>query len=226
MTKATSGKSRLPNNRESLLTAAARHFALQGISGTNLKSIASEVGVSAPAIYYHFESKEQLAFEAFHWAMSEFNEYVRARTASTDPTLRMAESVRAHVQFKLQRPEIAMAYSVLMGTSDRLQDFNAEYRGSLKSLEREYYNFLHRTVDAGLAAGQFHAAVPSLPVFAIISMCEHVPTWFSPAGPLSIEEVSKNFADYALGILKATPEDRLRAADWLAVLTRESGGRA
>lgn len=47
--------------RENLLQLAARLFRTNGYSATSMRSIASQAGIEAASIYYHFDSKEALA---------------------------------------------------------------------------------------------------------------------------------------------------------------------
>jgi AcrR family transcriptional regulator len=200
-----------PNVRELLLTTAVRHFGLHGIEATNLKGIAKEVGVSAPAIYYHFQSKEQLAFEAFEWAMTSFYQFVQGAVNAADPSSRLVEIVKAHVRFKLLHRDVAMAYNMLLGNHDRFKEFSDEHKAALKALERDYYVYLREVIDLGIKVGQFAVDNRSLPTFAIISMCEFVANWYRGNGPIEIDEVADTFAGYALGIVGATADDRARA---------------
>ena len=48
------------NKREQILDAAARHFSRHGFDATSLEEVAGEVGVTKPAIYYHFKDKSAL----------------------------------------------------------------------------------------------------------------------------------------------------------------------
>ena len=48
--------------RERILAAAERLFAERGFSGVSMPAIAAAAGITAGAIYKHFESKEQLFF--------------------------------------------------------------------------------------------------------------------------------------------------------------------
>ena len=54
---------RRERSREEILEAA-RHVLLQnGVGGMTLEAVAKEVGVSKPALYYYFPSKDALLFE-------------------------------------------------------------------------------------------------------------------------------------------------------------------
>jgi TetR/AcrR family transcriptional regulator len=49
--------------KQDILRVALRHFALKGLSNTNMDDIAEELGIHKPSIYYHIGKKEVL-FEA------------------------------------------------------------------------------------------------------------------------------------------------------------------
>ncbi|WP_456451188.1 TetR/AcrR family transcriptional regulator, partial [Hydrogenimonas sp.] len=48
------------NRKELILATAARHFSARGYDATSLEDVAAEVGVTKPAIYYHFKDKSAL----------------------------------------------------------------------------------------------------------------------------------------------------------------------
>ncbi|MCY7774876.1 TetR/AcrR family transcriptional regulator, partial [Bacillus licheniformis] len=48
------------NTQDAIVEAAFTLIARHGLKGTSLSMIASEVGISKPAIYYYFPSKEEL----------------------------------------------------------------------------------------------------------------------------------------------------------------------
>jgi TetR/AcrR family transcriptional repressor of nem operon len=55
--------------REMILTRAAQLFSRQGYFGSSLSDIMHETGLEKGGIYNHFTSKEQLALEAFDFAV-------------------------------------------------------------------------------------------------------------------------------------------------------------
>lgn len=57
---------------QNIIEAAFKLFAEHGIEKTSLSMIANEVGISKPAIYYHFSSKEALIDFLFEEIFSDF----------------------------------------------------------------------------------------------------------------------------------------------------------
>lgn len=54
-----------PDTRESLLDAAERRFAADGVEGASLRSITREAGANLAAVHYYFGSKEGLVEAVF-----------------------------------------------------------------------------------------------------------------------------------------------------------------
>ncbi len=53
------------DTKEKILLTAIKMFSKYGYDAVSLSKIAKEVGITKPAIYYHFESKEKLVEETF-----------------------------------------------------------------------------------------------------------------------------------------------------------------
>src|SRR5687767_2248300 len=56
---------RTADTRERIERAALHHFVHQGVAETSIRDIAEKAGISLGAMYNHFESKEDLAFQLF-----------------------------------------------------------------------------------------------------------------------------------------------------------------
>ena len=56
------------NTRERILETATDLFAEKGYAGTYVREIVEKAGVSKPALYYYFKSKEGLFYAILEWA--------------------------------------------------------------------------------------------------------------------------------------------------------------
>src|SRR5262245_9789969 len=95
--------------RERVMQVALQMFLANGYAGTSLKAVADELGVSPPALYWYFPSKEDLYSSVIEQAMQDFLSYVRDAITDSDPVFKLSQLVRAHVTWQLQQSEIAQA---------------------------------------------------------------------------------------------------------------------
>ena len=76
------------STREKILDVALDLFTDQGFDGTSMREIAERLGISKPAIYYHFASKEDILM-ALHMRLHEFGRAALARLAGQTMTLQI-----------------------------------------------------------------------------------------------------------------------------------------
>jgi AcrR family transcriptional regulator len=76
------------NRREMILAAASELFKADGYEGVGMKDIGDAVGVTAPAIYAHFNSKAALLTAVLERAMDRIGETVETETQRGAPPLK------------------------------------------------------------------------------------------------------------------------------------------
>jgi AcrR family transcriptional regulator len=76
------------STREKILDVALDLFTDQGFDGTSMREIAERLGISKPAIYYHFASKEEILM-ALHMRLHEFGKVALARLTGQTVTLQV-----------------------------------------------------------------------------------------------------------------------------------------
>ncbi len=75
-----------PDTRQRILDAALDLFIEQGFDGTSLRQIAEQLGVTKAALYYHFESKDDILM-ALHLRLHEFGKESLRRMGEGPVTL-------------------------------------------------------------------------------------------------------------------------------------------
>jgi AcrR family transcriptional regulator len=89
--------------REQLLAAASRLFAERGFRSVSIEDLASEAGVSGPALYRHFDSKEailtDLLIDVSEQLLREGTEKV---TNATSPSDAIRSLIAFHTDFALR----------------------------------------------------------------------------------------------------------------------------
>lgn len=119
--------------RDQILVEAARLFARNGFHGTSIDGIGAAAGVSGPAIYRHFPSKEGLLAEMLVGISEHLLAGARRIVAAhPDPHDRLRALVDFQVDFALHRPE-------LITVQDRdLANLPDDARRRVRALQRAY----------------------------------------------------------------------------------------
>lgn len=99
------------NDTKERLLAAARALYLEGGFATfSLREVARRVGISAPAVYRHYESKEALLEAVCAQGFQIFSSYLVRALREGTPLERLRASGRMYLAFATDHPQ---AYSVL-----------------------------------------------------------------------------------------------------------------
>ncbi len=188
-----------------IVRTALALFAQNGYDGTSLKAIATQVGVSTPALYWHFKSKDEIYLTAIEKMLTDFLDAVRGAVHSPEPLPRFREFVSAHVRYQLERRDEAGIYAQMVGMRHLAASLPDEHRAAIISLQRSYLSELREILLAGRDDGTFSFTDVRATAFAVTTLCEYVHTWFNPDGPLSIDQVVQLYADLAVRMVGAEP---------------------
>lgn len=153
------------SRREQILTAAAELFARHGFHGVGIDDIGAAVGISGPALYRHFRSKDAMLGEM----LSSISHYLldggtalAARTA--DPERVLAELVGFHVDFALTQP------SLITVQERNLANLTDEDRKEVRALQRRYVEVWVRAIrDAVAGVSERRARSAAHAVFGLIN---------------------------------------------------------
>ncbi|MET3957799.1 AcrR family transcriptional regulator [Rhodococcus sp. OAS809] len=187
------------DTRERVLDAAARLFSERGYEAASLKQIAAAVGVSAPALYWHFESKAVLLHAVIDRSLRRFTRTIlAAQQSATTPRERLAALVRAYVLSQLRQVADAEAYSNLYAPGHLMSVLSEESRSEFRALENQTFNALRDTVREGVTLGVFTTDSPTFATRAIVSIGEDSANWFEYDGEMNEEQ----FADRVVGLVE------------------------
>jgi len=179
--------------RERILEEAVKLFYERGFSGTTLDDIAGKLGVTKPFIYTHFRSKVEL-LEAICRPTIEMSLAAIADAAERggSPSERLYNGVVDFTRVVLQRQaNIAVYFREEKNLSEvGLADINA--------LRKRFDRLLSDLLDEGAKAGAFTIADVRVAALAIGGMVSWAYTWYQPGGRLSIDDVGKQMAQFAL----------------------------
>jgi TetR/AcrR family transcriptional regulator, cholesterol catabolism regulator len=191
-----SGSGQTESTRQRVLDAAAGLFLKYGYEGTTMNRLAKEVGVSAPALYWHFASKAELALAFMQRSLESVGSYVDSAVSADDPVERLNQFVRAYVTYELELGKSLPAEDTLHrhGFEELLDSLTEGDRMLLKRLRRRLFDLLSEILEAGVGAGVFHLEDRAVTAQAIITMCDYLFTWYRPGGRFSVATIADIYA--------------------------------
>jgi AcrR family transcriptional regulator len=190
--------------REQVVRVAIELFLQRGYEGTSLKAIATEIGISTPALYWHFPSKQDIFFAALEQILDDFLETVRNQLMADSPRERLAELVTAHVRFQLERQPSAEIYQTTFGFKGQVQQLPAEYRRRILERQRSYMHEVRDILHRGREQGDFAFEDLAVTAFAVIQLCDYPTSWYDADGRLSPEEIAELFVGLTLRMVGGT----------------------
>lgn len=108
----TTTKDRRRARQADFLQVAAELFAERGYAGTSVDDLGGRLGVSGPAVYWHFASKEALLTEMLSGISDRLLEGgTRCVAGATDGHEALANLVSWQVRFALDHPELITVHS-------------------------------------------------------------------------------------------------------------------
>ncbi|TDC81930.1 TetR/AcrR family transcriptional regulator [Actinomadura sp. 7K507] len=184
-----------------ILRAAIAVMTEHGYHGTSVRDIAMRAGISPAALYYHFESKQEVLATIMERGIETLLRASRAALAEAgdEPAAGLGTLVETHVLFHLQDQR-----GTMLGTSE-LRALDEPVRGRHIAKRHQQQRLFDGVITRGAELGVFSTPIPLEASRAIVVMCTGVAAWFSPDGPLGRAEIARNYRRLALDMVAARP---------------------
>lgn len=187
-----------------VLEQAALLFARKGFANTSLQDVAEAIGLSRPALYYYFPSKnallEALVEDVTVAAVTMLAE-IRNNT-ELGPEERLRRAVESLVLWGLERPT---RFKVIDRAEELLPpDISATHEAA----KRQVLQAMVTLIADGVAAGILRPVEPRLAALSIIGMCNWTAWWWTPKSRHNKEEVATFIGEMALAALRRVGPNR------------------
>ncbi|GAB2642393.1 TetR/AcrR family transcriptional regulator [Nocardioides ginkgobilobae] len=173
-----------------ILSASRDAFYESGYHGTTVRDIARRLGVTVPALYYHYENKEALLLSILDASIEHLTRLCEAavRDAGDSPVDRFLNVVECITLYEATAKRTAMIDHEMRLLSP---DLRSLYAGKRRRVE----DMLLDAVRDGIATGQFDAADAKDTTRAILGMLQAIPMWYDPAGPITPTDLARRYLD-------------------------------
>lgn len=180
------------SRREQILETAADLFARRGFHGVSVSDIGAACGVSGPALYKHFPSKDSVLAEMLV-SISErlLGDGSRRVAEATDPVAGLRALIAFHVDF-------ALAHPALIVVQDRdWSSLPGDARERVRTLQRSYVDlWAAQCRAADPALGPAPARARAHAVFGLINSTPHS----AVLPPADMAALLRAMAEAALGL--------------------------
>lgn len=139
----------MSEQREKILACACDLYLEDGLEGFSMRKLARAVGVTAPALYRHYESKERVLLDVVGEAYRSLAEYLYRGLQGRTPEERFRLAGEGYLAFALEN---ARLYEVLFAFPDLIgmEDLPEEVEGQACAIGQFWNDRVRECMDAGL----------------------------------------------------------------------------
>ena len=183
-------------NRATVIDAACALFAERGYRGTSMKDIAEVLGVSAPGLYNHVASKQEILYAIMDRAMDRAIDALDEAIAGIgDVAEQLRRATESLVLDFLRYPDEVTV------CNNEVRSLDPANRLAIVAKRDEYGGRIRRIIESGHHSGRFRTGSPDLAAFAVLEMGNGAKSWFRPSGRYPDTYVASEYGEFALRIV-------------------------
>ena len=175
-------------------------FAERGLRATTVRDIADGAGILSGSLYHHFASKEEMVDELLRsfldWLFARYREIM---ATEANPLERLKGLFMASFEAIEHRHAQVVIYQ------DEAQRLKSQPRFSyIEDMNRRQRTMWIDVITQGIAAGYFQSDLNVDLVYRFIRDTTWVSVrWYSPGGPLTADQVGRQYLAIVLGGITA-----------------------
>ncbi|MGB6119309.1 MAG: TetR/AcrR family transcriptional regulator [Mesorhizobium sp.] len=186
--------------REELLTKAAEVFERQGFAQTRIEDISSALDLKRSAIYYYFETKNDilkaLVQDFCEVKAEEHKQSVAGPASSASEKLRnlLTLSIRTRTEGGARVRALDTVWT----------EMPEDIREQFDAARRRIFALHMDVIREGVASGEFRSVDPRLAALGVLGVVNWTSWWYSPDGRDKIEDVIDELVKIAINGLLST----------------------
>ena len=166
---------------------AAKAFAERGFKSATTRDIARSARINPAAVYYYFDSKEDLLFQILQETISSGLSLIQEIEGSRKGLKeKLSDILKIHTQAAVDFNKMKL----LVHNQDAL---NPEHKEEIKAKQRIYANSLIKIFDELKAEGKMIDLDTKACAFAFFGMVSWAYRWYDPKGKISPARLSEIF---------------------------------
>jgi AcrR family transcriptional regulator len=184
------------SRRDELLELAATMFAERGLRATTVRDIADSAGILSGSLYHHFSSKEEMVDELLRGFLDWlFDRYQQIVATEPNPLERLKGLFMASFEAIADRHAQVVIYQ------DEAKRLTDQPRFSyVEERNKEQRKMWVDVLNQGIEEGYFRPDIDVDLIYRFIRDTTWVSVrWYQPGGPLTAEEVGRQYLAIVLG---------------------------
>jgi AcrR family transcriptional regulator len=161
MTKGEETKSRI-------LEQAAELFNQQGYAGSSISDIMRVTGLQKGGIYNHFQNKDELALQAFDFAIARTRQYFIIALRSKRHAIERLQAIITVFSSFTDNPPI-QGGCPLLNTAVESDDAHPALRDRTQQAMNSWLHLIHRIIETGIEKGEINSDVNADEIATIIT---------------------------------------------------------
>ncbi|NET34556.1 MAG: TetR/AcrR family transcriptional regulator [Cyanothece sp. SIO1E1] len=150
--------SRAQATREKIIRLAAELFNQQGYSGASMSDLMRATGLQKGGIYNHFKSKDDLALEAFDFAIQQTKAHILRSLEDKQGAIARLQALVENYRDYWNNPPISGGCP-LLNTAVDSDDAHPALRSRAQTAMDEWRSLIRQIVQQGITAGEISSAV-------------------------------------------------------------------
>ncbi|WP_414587994.1 TetR/AcrR family transcriptional regulator [Scytonema sp. PCC 10023] len=153
--------------KEKILQQAAELFNQQGYAGSSISDIMRVTGLQKGGIYNHFKSKDDLALQAFDFAIAQLRQRYLAAIHSKRHAIERLQAIIGVFRSNINNPVIKGGCP-LLNTAVESDDAHPALRQRTQQAMNSWRNLFYRIIQKGIQKGEIRSTVHADEVTTII----------------------------------------------------------
>lgn len=172
-------------SKEEIISTAQSLFLEKGYHGTSTANVCESLGISRPTLYWYFQNKEELLFEASKQSLNgHVLPVIEKATRIKDPKERL-------VVFIEEYTKIICTDSGAKVQIKETEYLDEEHREWVMEIWRKQFHLVRSTIEELQKSGQAKPLPATFAAFSLLGMITWCYTWFDLSRPESIAPLVK-----------------------------------
>jgi len=187
----------IPDRKDQLREVAQTLFKEKGYAGSSMRDIAQIMGIEAPSIYNHVNSKHDLLKRICFEIADKFILIINniKKSGSSHPAITLQTIILEHVEVVTENHDASAVFT------NEWRFLEASDLDNFIKLRNKYERFIEKTSKDGLEQGIFKTNNTKLVTLSLLTSLNGIYHWYNPNGRLKAEDISHNIMNlFFLGL--------------------------